>query len=78
MRINKNLKEGKVLNENLINRFIDSFIDSYKKGVQKQFIEKSKAKSPILAQGLEQAAKQMDDIIAQLKRLDAQNPNRQK
>lgn len=78
MRIDKKLKEGKPLNENLINRFIDSFIDAYKKGVQKQFIEKSAERSPILAQGLEQAAAKMDDIIAHLKKLDAQNPNRQK
>lgn len=78
MRIDKKLKEGKVLNENLINKFIDSFIDAYKKGVQKQFIEKSAERSPILAKGLEQAAKQMDDITRYLKQLDSQNPNRQK
>jgi hypothetical protein len=66
------------LNEGLIDKFIDSFIDSYKKGIEKQFIQKSKERSPILAKGLEDAANKMDDIVAYLKKLDAQNPKNKK
>jgi hypothetical protein len=68
----------KPITEGIIDKFIDSFIDSYKKGIEKQFIQKSKERSPILAKGLENTAKQMDDIVAYLKKLDAQNPKNKK
>ena len=68
----QNLKEG------IIDKFIDSFLDSYKKGIEKQFIQKSKERSPILAKGLEDTAKKMDDIVAYLKKLDAENPKNKK
>ena len=67
---------SKTLNEGIVGKFIDSFFDSYKKGVEDHFIEKSRQRSPELAKGLENAASQMDDIVKYLQKLDKQNPNK--
>jgi hypothetical protein len=67
---------GKKLNEGIVDEFIDSFFDSYKKGLDQQFINKTKERSPQLAKGLQDATEQMDDIVKYLQKLDKQNPNK--
>lgn len=52
----------KPLNEGIFSRFVDAFFDSYKKGLQKQFIEKSKQRNPELAKKLSDLTKTLDDI----------------
>jgi len=55
------------LNEGIINRFIDGFFDSYKKGLQKQFIDKSAKRNPELGKALKDVDK---DLAALEKKLE--------
>lgn len=57
----------KKINEGIINRFIDGFFDSYKKGLQKQFINKSAEKNPEVANALKDVEK---DLVALRKKLE--------
>ena len=52
----------KPLKEGVFDRFVDAFFDSYKKGLDKQFIEKSKQRNPELAKKLAAVTKSLDDI----------------
>lgn len=58
----KNLKEG------IIDKFIDSFIDSYKKGLDKQFINKTKERTPEVAKSLENVSKMLDTVFNQIEK----------
>jgi hypothetical protein len=42
--------------------FSDAFFDSYKRGIDKQFIQKSKERNPELAKTLEKIAKDFDEL----------------
>jgi hypothetical protein len=57
----------KPINEGIVSRFIDSFFDSYKRGVDKQFIQKSKERNPELAKTLEKVSKDLSDLERMLK-----------
>jgi hypothetical protein len=50
------------LNEGIVSRFIDAFFDSYKRGVDKQFIQKSREQNPELAKTLEKVSKDLGDL----------------
>jgi len=64
MRIKRSkLREAGKLNEGLFAKFIDNLVDAYKRGVEDQFIEKSRKANPYLAKAL-------DDTIEDLDRLD--------
>jgi hypothetical protein len=52
----------KPINEGIVSRFIDAFFDSYKRGIDKQFIQKSKERNPELAKTLEKIAKDFDEL----------------
>ena len=57
------LPKRNTLNEGIFNRFIDNLMDAYKKGIEDQYIEKSRKANPELA-------KVLDDTIDDLDRLD--------
>jgi hypothetical protein len=52
----------KPINEGIVSRFIDAFFDSYKRGVDKQFIQKSREQNPELAKTLEKVSKDLGDL----------------
>lgn len=56
----------KKLNEGLVDKFIDSFFDSYKKGLDKQFINKTKERNPKVAKSLDNVSKMLDDVFNQI------------
>ena len=55
------------LNEGIVSRFIDGFFDSYKKGLQRQFIKKSAQRNPELGKALANVDK---DLAALEKKLE--------
>lgn len=57
----------KSINEGIISKFIDSFFDSYKRGLDKQFIQKSKERNPELAKTLEKVSRDLDDLNKMLR-----------
>ena len=57
----------KHINEGIVSRFIDAFFDSYKRGVDKQFIQKSRERNPELAKTLEKVSKDLSDLHRMLK-----------
>lgn len=57
----------KPINEGIVSRFIDAFFDSYKRGVDKQFIQKSKERNPELAKTLEKVSNDLSDLQRMLK-----------
>jgi hypothetical protein len=61
---------SKNLNEGIVGKFIDSFFDSYKKGVEDHFIEKSRERSPELAKSLDNVRKMLDNVAKTAAKLD--------
>lgn len=57
---NSNIQNKQIVKEGLIDRFIDSFFDSYKKGIHKQFTNKTRERYPELAKSLEDVVKELD------------------
>jgi hypothetical protein len=57
---NAKSQDKQILREGLIDRFIDSFFDSYKKGIHKQFTNKTRERYPELAKSLEDVVKELD------------------
>lgn len=57
----------KLIKEGLIDRFIDSFFDAYKRGIDKQFVNKTKERDPELAKSLEIAVLNIDKAREMLK-----------
>ena len=58
----------KPINEGIVSRFIDAFFDSYKRGVDKQFIQKSKERNPEIARALDQIINDLDSLDRILKK----------
>jgi hypothetical protein len=52
----------KPIREGIVSRLLDAFFDSYQKGLDKQFIQKSKERNPELAKTLEKIAKDFDEL----------------
>jgi hypothetical protein len=68
MKSNINKTQSKpVIKEGLIDRFIDSFFDSYKKGIDKQFVNKTREKNPELAKSLDNVIANLDKAMQTLK-----------
>lgn len=57
------------LNEGMVSRFIDGFFDSYKKGLQRQFIKKSAQRNPELGKALVNVNKELDDLEKKIQKL---------
>jgi hypothetical protein len=57
----------KPINEGIVSRFIDAFFDSYQKGLDKQFIEKSRERNPEIAKSLEKVSKNLDDLTRRIR-----------
>lgn len=60
----------KQLDENIINKFIGAFFDSYKSGLEKSFYDKAKKRDPELGRKVAQIDKSLDDLRKYLKTLD--------
>lgn len=60
MEHNKKITEKAILKEDLIKKFIDSFFDAYKRGLQSQFINKTRERNPSLASSLENVIVNLD------------------
>ena len=70
MRIKSNkLKEGRLLKEGIFDKFVDSLVDAYKKGIEDQFIEKSKKADPVLASKAQRVIDNLDELDRFLKKL---------
>lgn len=50
------------IKEGILNKFVDSFMDSYKRGLDKYFIEKSAERNPELAKALQNTSDTLDDL----------------
>lgn len=59
---------GKKLNEGIVDKFIDSFFDSYKKGLDQQFINKTKERNPEVAKSLDNVSKMLDNVFNQVEK----------
>ncbi len=57
----------KPINEGIVSRFINAFFDSYQKGLDKQFINKSRERNPEIAKSLEKVSKELSDLHKLLK-----------
>lgn len=70
MRIKEEkLREARLLKEGIFDRFVDSLVDSYKRGIENQFIEKSRKANPELAEKTQQVIDILDDVEQILKRM---------
>jgi hypothetical protein len=58
------------IKEGILNKFIDSFMDSYKRGLDKYFIEKSAQRNPELAQALKDTGDTLDRLQKVLDRIN--------
>jgi hypothetical protein len=76
-KVKSSLKEGKrILREGILDRFISSFFDAYKNGVEKAFIDRaSERTSPEMkkvltkfAQDVQKNEKELEKLIADLKK----------
>lgn len=59
---------AKKLKEGIVDKFIDSFFDSYKKGLDQQFINKTKERNPEVAKSLDNVSKMLDDVFNQVEK----------
>lgn len=57
---------AKKLNEGILNKFVDAFFDSYKKGLDKHFIDKSAEKYPEVSKKLSNITNDLDDLVKYL------------
>jgi flagellar motor switch protein FliG len=57
------------LDENIINKFIDGVFNSYKKGIEKRFIDKAEKRNPELAKKIDKVVNDLDDLEKYLKRI---------
>lgn len=57
------------INEGIVTRFIDGFFDSYKKGLQNQFIKKSAQRNPELGKALMDVDKDLAALEKKLEKL---------
>jgi hypothetical protein len=60
----------KPIKEGILNKFVDSFIDSYKRGLDKYFIEKSAERNPELAKALRDTSDSLADLQKVLDRIN--------
>ena len=54
------------LNEGILNKFVDAFFDSYKKGLDQTFINKSAEKYPEVSKKLDNITNDLDDLVKYL------------
>lgn len=57
---------AKKLNEGILNKFVDAFFDSYKKGLDQYFIDKSSEKYPEVSKKLTNITNDLDDLVKYL------------
>jgi hypothetical protein len=55
--------EKKQISEGIISKFIEKFFDSYKRGLEKQFIAASRQRDPELGDNLDKADQHIQDAI---------------
>lgn len=58
----------KLVKEGLLDRFIDSFFDAYKRGIDKQFVNKTRERDPELAKSLDNVVSELDKAIESIKK----------
>ena len=66
----------KLITENLFNKLVDSFFDSYKRGLEDQFLNSIKRRDPELARQFKKANDILDDIQVKLDTLNREKNNR--
>lgn len=59
----------KQINEGIIDKFIDSLFNSYKRGLDKQFAKTAAQKNPELAKKINNFNRDMDDLVNHLKKI---------
>lgn len=59
---------AKKLNEGILNKFVDAFFDSYKKGLDQHFINKSAEKYPEVSKKLTNISTDLDDLVKHLEK----------
>lgn len=59
---------SKSINEGLVEKFITSFFDSYKRGIEKRFIQKSRERNPELANELQKITNSLENVDKLLKK----------
>ena len=58
----------KQINEGLIDNFVNKFLDSYKKGLSKHFLNQSKKQNPELHKKMDKIDKDLEDLKQYLKK----------
>ena len=59
----------KQINEGIIDNFIDGLFNSYKRGLDKQFVKKSAQRNPELYKKIDKVNSDLDDLVKYLQKI---------